>query len=349
MEIRIESIGTANPPLRLTQEEVYQYLHRYYNMSKREGRLYYKLLLNSSIMGRFISMDSPAEILETDQDKLVNRFLKYARMIAVEAIQKCLRESEIKPDDVNCLVVNTCTGYICPGLTSYIVEELNLNPHIKLFDIMGMGCGAMIPNMEMAYNYLKVNPECYVLSVAVEICSATFFMGEDEGLVVSNSIFGDGAAAVLLSNNGKGILNFIDFEALISPEYREELRYRTENHRLRNVLSPQVPAIGAKMCQIVAQRILEKHNLKKEDIRYWGVHPGGTTVLDHVCNKLELAKEQLKHSYYIFKQYGNMSSPSIIFVLNEIIKNEELKKGDRLLLLSFGAGFSAFGVLLEVK
>jgi len=247
--------------------------------------------------------------------------------------------------------VNTCTGYLCPGLTSYLAEDLGLGRSIRFQDLMGMGCGAAVPNLEAAAGMLARSGEGPVLSIAVEICTATMFSSHEPELVVSNSIFGDGAAAAVLDlmpdNYPGGLACVVDFASGLFPQYREDLRYRTEGGRLRNYLTKRVPVIGARTVTEVASRLLDRHGLSRSDIAWWAVHPGGTVVLAQVAKELELADDALRYSYHVFENYGNMSSPSVLFVLREILDSGRPRPGQKCMLLAFGAGFSAFAGLLE--
>ncbi len=166
------------------------------------------------------------------------RFLKFGRGTAVAASRRALAEAGVEPAGIAGLIVNTCTGYLCPGLSSYIAEDLGLDTSIRFLDLMGMGCGAAIPNLEAAAGMLARSGEGPVLSIAVEICSATIFPSHEPELVVSNSIFGDGAAAAVLDlkreDRRDGLAKMADFAADLFPRRREDLRYRTESGRLRN-------------------------------------------------------------------------------------------------------------------
>ena len=161
------------------------------------------------------------------------------------------------------------------------------------------------------------------------------------------------AAAVLdiptREGAGRGIAHLAGFESGLFPERREELRYRHEGGRLRNTLSRKVPAIGAKAGKEICERLLAKQRLGKADIDFWAVHPGGTLVLSQVAKKMELSEQDLACSYEVFERYGNMSSPSVLFVLKRIIEERHPQKGQKAMLLSFGAGFSAFASLLEFE
>ena len=142
------------------------------------------------------------------------------------------------------------------------------------------------------------------------------------------------------------MLQLVDFESGIFPAHREHLRYRTEQGRLRNVLSSRVPILGANAITQVAHRLLARNGLSPDQIAWWAVHAGGTSVLKQVGKKLNLTDDALRFSYDIFHAYGNMSSPTVMFVLRKILDEGGPKPGDKGLLLSFGAGFSAFGALV---
>jgi predicted naringenin-chalcone synthase len=144
-----------------------------------------------------------------------------------------------------------------------------------------------------------------------------------------------------------GLLTIVDFESGLFYESREHLRYRTEGGRLRNVLGRRVPVIGARAVTEVAGRLLERHALSTKDIGWWAVHTGGTSVLDQVRETLELGQDALRFAYEVFGEYGNMSSPSVMFVLQKILDEGRPAAGDLGLLLSFGAGFTAFAALVR--
>jgi alkylresorcinol/alkylpyrone synthase len=306
--------------------------------------------MDGPIQGRYIGLDSHEEALESDLDRISDRYLKFGRLISAMAARKAMNQAHCTPSDIGGVVVNTCTGYLCPGLSSYVAEALRLASSIKVTDIMGMGCGAALPNLECAAGMVARGLGKPVLSIAVEVCSATIFHGTDPGLIVSNSIFGDGASAAIVNavENGKcnGLLSLLDFESGVFPEHREQLRYRTEKGRLRNVLGKRVPIIGANSGASVVGKLLERNSLLPEQIDWWAVHAGGTSVLKQLGKRLHLTDDALRFSYEIFRKYGNMSSPTVMYVLKKILEDGRPEPGTRGLILSFGAGFTAFGALV---
>jgi predicted naringenin-chalcone synthase len=351
MNIVIKGLGTAVPPMRVTQQEAYEFFSTQFTLTPDEHDLYRRILLDGKISGRYVGMDDTAEALETDPDRLEERFLKFGRACGAEAARRALAEAGITAADIAGLVVNTCTGYLCPGLSSFIAEDLGLSSSIRYQDLMGMGCGAAVPNLEAAAGMLARSGQGPVLSIAVEICTATMFPSHEPDLVVSNAIFGDGAAAAVLDlepdGRPSGLVRMVDFATGLFSQHRESLCYIRENGLLRNHLSKRVPVIGARSAQDVADRLLDRHELGRDDIDWWAVHPGGTVVLAQVAKHLDLSDEDLRFSYHVFKNYGNMSSPSVLFVLRELLDRGRPQPGQKGMLVAFGAGFSAFAALME--
>ena len=351
MDIAVRALATRLPPLRVTQQESFDFFRTHFELAADEEALYLRLLLEGPIRSRYFGMDRTEEALDMEPDHLNARFLAAARVIGADAARRAIADAGLQPDDVGGLAVNTCTGYLCPGLSSYLAGDLGLPAAIKTADLAGMGCGGALPNLECAAGWLAAGCAKPVLSVAVEVCSATLFMGNDPGLIVSNSIFGDGAAACVLdeisAESKPTLFRLRDFESGVFPEHLEQLRYRQEGGRLRNVLTRRVPAIGAKCARIVLGRLLERNGLGIETVKWWAVHAGGSAVLDHIGEGLGLDRERLRYSSEVFSEHGNMSSPTVLFAMRRVLDAGRPSRGDSGVLVSFGAGFSAFAALVE--
>ena len=348
-DVHILSLATANPPLRVAQEETFQAYIELLHLSDKAKALLQRIFIdNKSIGYRYFGMDAMTDILKNSQDELIARYRRFALDISVEASREALDRAGLTPDDVDAVVVNSCTGYLCPGLTSYIAEALPLRADVWPFDLQGMGCGGAVPNLETAYNYLQAHPDSNVLAIAVEICSATIYFDEAPDILISNALFGDGAAAIVLTNRPRqGGIRLAGFAAGLYPQDREALYFRTENSRLRNVLSIEVPAVGARHGKEVIGRLLSAQGIAHDDIDHWLLHPGGQRVLDALEVGLGLPPEALAPSRAVLYQYGNMSSVSVLFVLDELLHNHDPQPGDRGVICSFGAGFGAYAALIE--
>lgn len=352
MSATLISLATANPPLRVTQREAHEFISTRFELDDAARDLYRRLLLDGPILGRCLGMDSTRDALESDPDRLHARFLRFARQTAAAAASEALNRAGIRAADIGALLVNTCTGYACPGLSSYLAEDLRLPRAIRTLDIAGMGCGAALPNLEAAAGFLALDGRRPALCISVEICSATLFPGNDPALVVSNAIFGDGAAAAVLGSNAasrspRAPLRLIAFRSVLDPKQRQHLRYVQEGGRLRNHLSVKVPVIGARLAAQALDAVLEAGGLQRADIRWWAVHAGGTAVLDRVGRGLGLPPDALRYSRDVFREFGNMSSPTVLFVLDRILREGRPAAGEYGILLAFGAGFSAYAALVR--
>jgi predicted naringenin-chalcone synthase len=349
VDVRIVALGTANPPLRVPQEETFEAYTTLLPLSDRAKGLLERIFINNHSIGyRHFGMDSLGDICQDSQDELIARYRKFAVQTSVEAARKALDQAGLAPGDVDGVVINSCTGYLCPGLSSYMAEALPLRADVWPFDLQGMGCGGALPNLQTAYNFLQAHPDSHVLSIAVEICSATLFFDEAPDILISNALFGDGAAAAVLTNRpGSGGIRLRGFSAGLYPQERQHLYYRTERSKLRNVLSVEVPAVGARRGKEVIDRLLATNGAGYGDIRHWIVHPGGQKVLDTFQEALDLPGEALAASRAVLYNYGNMSSASVLFVLDEVLRSGAPRPGDTGLMCSFGAGFGAYAGLVE--
>ena len=350
MNIKITNIATANPRFKLSQRESLEMLHHEKNLTRREKILYERFLLDKGIGYRYFSAKNIEDFFIEDQNLIIKRFQESATHLSAASAGRSLKESGVSKDKIGCLVVSTCTGYLCPGLTSYIIEKAGFRPDIFALDIVGMGCGGAMPALQACRNYLNTHKDAYALAISTEICSSALFWGDDPELILSNSIFGDGSAACLLTNRkDKTGLRIVDFESKIVTHHRDTLRFRTENARLRNVIKEAVPGIAAELTREIAQILLKKHRFKQHDIKFWALHPGGRKVLDRVQKEMHLKATDLDYSRRVLYNYGNMSSPTVLYVLKEILKDKMLGKGDLILMASFGAGFSGYAALLNYE
>ena len=316
MNTVIRSLATANPGRYVKGQEAYGFFNRNWNLPAEQDELYKKILLEGPIKGRYIAVQHDTFSDQPDQDKLIEQFTIHARRLNLKAAVNALDQADILPSDIEAVVINTCTGYLCPELSSYLIEDLNLPASTKVFDLMGMGCGAAIPNLNCASSLVNMGFSA-VLSISVEICSATIFNSPDPGCIISNCIFADGAAAAVVTpekKTSKALVKILDFQTQVLPQHKDSLKFVSDHGKLRNVLSRRVPVIGAKAVYDVTSQLFIKNNLSAKDIQYWAIHPGGTAVLDQVQKKLKLTCQDISHSLNIFKNYGNMSSPSVMFV-----------------------------------
>jgi predicted naringenin-chalcone synthase len=330
----ILGVETANPLNGLTQQEVLTTLMEHVKLSERALDLYKRFLLDDGIHRRYFCWDNPKTLLTETFDEKMKRFEHWAVDLSVEAVEKLFKKHQYKPQDIDAVFVSTCTGYLCPGLSTYVSQRLGLPENIHTLDLVGLGCTGALPALRTADDYLNRYPDSTVLVIAVEICSAATHWAEKPELILSNAIFSDGAAAVLLSNR-EGItgLAIKNVSSLLWPQFRDELRFKYLDARLCNVISTKVPGIVAHALHTLYQ----DHSPNK---MHYAFHSGGKKVLDAIQSQLGLTEDEMMLSRQVLKDYGNMSSPTVLFVLKDILKHQ-LRDGDPVTCFAFGAGFLA--------
>lgn len=347
---RIAAVATATPPTVIDQQSAAGLIEQHYGqtLKPRSLEIMRKVLSHPSIRTRHIAVDNIGDIVrlkDEDPDKRMERFARWTQELCVCAAQKALKRAGVEADEVSALVVNTCTGYLCPGIATYLIEPLGLSPDIKLYDLVGAGCGGALPGLQVAQNHCEGINGGIALSIAVEICSATFQMGDDMSLIISNAIFGDGAAAAVVSNRHSGPA-MVASASRFAPKHRDDVRYVYRGGQLHNVLSPALPKIVGEQVTSFVFELLGSQGLKVEDVSLWAIHAGGEKILAHVQESLGLTNEQLDVSRFILENFGNMSSPTVLFELERILQTG-IEPGQHCCVLGFGAGLSLYGLLLE--
>jgi alkylresorcinol/alkylpyrone synthase len=347
-------LGVAAPPQRYTQREGWDALQKsapFARLASRSRALLQKVLGgDNGIATRHLALEPISEVFDLTPDVLHARFAKHAPVLAVEAAQLALKDAKCKAGEIDAVLISTCTGYLCPGLTSYVSERLGLRPDVFPLDLVGQGCGAALPNLRAAEAILGAGRAQNVLSVCVEVCSAAFYLDDDPSVLISACLFGDGAGAAVLANQPQPNHRRVKWKwgsSFLAPDKRDALRFEHKNGMLRNILSPQIPQIaGAEAARLLNQS-LAATGVKRECITGWILHTGGRDVLLALRDKLGLNDSEIRHSTAILREFGNLSSPTVFFVLERALRDTV---PDGLWWMSaFGAGFSCHGALLEVK
>ena len=349
----ITGTGTATPPKRYRQQECWDALQNSPQLPLLQGRsraILKKVLLGANgIATRHLALDPLEEAFTAEPDRLHERFSRHAPALAAQAAQQALQQSGDSATSVDAVIISTCTGYLCPGLTSYVSERLGLRPDVLCLDLVGQGCGAAIPNLRAGEALLKGGGASVVLSICVEVCSAAFYLDDDPGVLISACLFGDGAGAAVLRSTPTGGGRTVAWKhstSITKPADRDLLRFEQKNGMLRNILSPAVPTLAAQHAKEVLDRVLSSTGHSQSDITTWILHAGGRDVLAAVGERLELAPEDICWSARLLRDYGNLSSPFVLFVLHQAL--QERAPGGLWWMAAFGAGFSSHGALLEV-
>jgi 3,5-dihydroxyphenylacetyl-CoA synthase len=339
---KLLGIGTANPPIRLTQEQSF-YVAGY------EGERIRKIFLNSDIDYRHFYFGGTPNLKETS-DQQNERYLSGAIKIGCRAIMSCLSAAGAIVDDVDLLAVCSCTGYVCPDVGTRLIAHMGLRRNVQRVSIIGLGCAGAVPTLQRVVDFVRANPARKALMLAVEICSACYYVDDTLETVIGNAICADGAAAFLL---GMGELKeylypqVIDFETFLDTERIQEVGLQHRNGKLRIVLGTSIQHLAGPMIERALQPLLQRHGLSQSHIRFWVIHPGGRKVIENVQRHFELTDEQLRLSRSVLRNYGNMSSPTVMFVLDEVVRNGQPRPDDWGVMIALGPGMASEAALLK--
>lgn len=331
----LHSLASAFPPHSFTQHECWEVARSSEEAGKlreRSRQLMEKILCgDSGIEKRHFVAENPALLFGAGAQELNQGFELAAPKLAGAALVKALGEAGITPGEVDALFVCTCTGYLCPGVSSHVAEQLGMRGDVYLNDVVGLGCGAAIPMLRAAEGFVAANPGATVATVAVEVCSAAFYIDDDPGVLISLCLFGDGAAAAVWKGDGAdGHYRTEGFRTVHRPEAREKIRFVNEGGKLKNKLHRSVPQVaGEAVKELFAKRLGDPDQII--------AHTGGRDVVDSL--EETLPGFTLGETRKVLRDYGNCSSPCVLFALEERMRNDGTD--ERLWLTSFGAGFSA--------
>jgi 3,5-dihydroxyphenylacetyl-CoA synthase len=338
----ILGIGTANPPIRLTQEQSF-------HAAGYESERIRKIFLESDIEYRHFYFGSSLN-REESSDQLHERYLSGSMHTGCLAIRDCLESAGNTVKDVDFLAVCSCTGYVCPDVGSRLIAHMGFRSNVQRASIIGLGCAAAVPTLQRAVDFVRANPGRKAMVLAVEICSACYYIDHTLETVVGNAICADGAAAFLLGTGEESHGRYpqvIDFETFLDTEQIEQVGLQHRNGKLRIVLGASIRHLAGPLIESSLRQLLQRHGLKRSDIRFWVVHPGGRRVIESVQQHFGFTDAQLCFSRGVLRNFGNMSSPTVMFVLDEVVRNGDPRAGDWGVMIALGPGMAAEAALLR--
>lgn len=345
----LHAINTAVPDAVYTQRECAEMLQRSELCERLDRRSLLMLLAilrgDSGIVKRHFAMPDIERIYFLTPDELNEGFRREAPRLAGRALQGALDEAGLRATDLDALLVCTCTGYLCPGVSSYVAEQLGLRPNAFLQDFVGLGCGAAIPTLRTADALLARNPGATIATIAVEICSAAFYIDDDPGVLISACLFGDGAAAAIWRDTpprNRPPLRCHGFNTRHEPMHRDKIRFEQRNGKLRNLLDLGLPPLTAG----AVSRLFQDEPSDARPITRILSHGGGRDVIDAMQRALPAYDFSPARS--VLRDYGNMSSPSVLFAFKTALDRVMPDPDGDWWLVSFGAGFCVHSCRISV-
>lgn len=282
-------------------------------------------------------------------------YVEHAAPLAIEAARKALASEgarDLRPSDITHVVTASCTGFSAPGVDLALVRALGLAPSTQRYHLGFLGCYAAFPALRMAEQFCRADPSAVVLVVCVELCSLHVHVRDDPDTIVAGSVFADGAAAAIVTSReaptGSTVLDFDAFHSTVVPEGEGDMAWSIGDQGFDMVLSSYVP-------KILEQNIVEAlapllAGQTPSGIERWAIHPGGRSILDRVQSTLGLRDDQLAPSRSILRDFGNMSSATVLFVLREILGSPgDREDSQRVATVAFGPGLTVESALLTLR
>ena len=279
-------------------------------------------------------------------------FIKESNRLSLIAVKNLFKKfPKGTKEKITHIITVSCTGFSAPGFDFHIVKELGLSPSINRYHIGFMGCYGAFPAMKLARNICLSEKNARVLVVNVELCTVHFQQKFDPDIVIANAIFADGISAALISSTkedsegNKLLLN--SFFSRYAPDSEEDMAWKIGLYGFDMKLSVYVPKIIETNIMGIMNELFSQAGISMDEIDIWAIHPGGKAILEKLENALDIKKEDLKVSYDILWEYGNMSSSTIMFVLERILSNSKYGK---IFAVAFGPGLTIeTGYLEKIK
>jgi predicted naringenin-chalcone synthase len=276
---------------------------------------------------------------------------KAARELAVKLARKTLAECpQFAKEQITHLVFASCTGFTNPGPDYHIIRDLGLNENVERYTVGFMGCYAAFPALRMAAQFCEANPDAVVMVMCLELCTLHLQVSDKTESIVANALFADGAAAAIMSASKPGddrpYYRVQGFHSALVPSSEADMAWDIGDHGFNMVLSAYVPGLIGSNIREMLSGVLAKRDLKLGDIDEWAVHPGGRAILEQVEQHLELPPEALEISRGVLRDYGNMSSPTVMFVLKGMLEEAETDRATTC-AIAFGPGLTVETAVLE--
>lgn len=284
-----------------------------------------------------------------------DEFIKLGIELGQEAISGALSKAEIEASEVDLIISTSVTGIAVPAIDSRLISRMNFRPNVKRLPIFGLGCIAGATGIARVHDFLLGNPDGVALLLSIELCSLTV-QRDDRSIanIIASGLFGDGAAAVVMfgerraKSMGKGAPQVVTSESRVYEDSERAIGWDIKESGFHIVLSAEVPALVGERIEADVMAFLSNNNYKKSDITHWILHPGGPKVLTAVAKALTLSEPQLARSWNSLASQGNLSSSSILHLLQEIFYEEEKPQGNSVgLIISMGPGFATELVLVR--
>lgn len=348
--MQIASAASAFPKHYYSQKVLLDKLQEYWGEKLKNPQMLARLHRNVSVEGRHLALP-PEQYFDLKTWGCANdAWIRVAQELGEQALCRALHRAGLAPGALDALFFTSVTGISSPSIDALLINRMGLSPNIKRVPIFGLGCVAGAAGISRAADYVRAYPKQAAALVSVELCSLTI-QREDLSVanLISSGLFADGSAAVIVTGDGVQSLGpeIVATRSIFYPETEEMMGWKVSEKGFRIILSPQVPTLIREHLGHDVDAFLADHGHKRSDIESWLLHTGGPKVLEATADALDLHDGQLKASWDCLRQVGNLSSASVLVVLEDVMRNCRPKAGALGILAAMGPGFCSELVLLK--
>jgi alkylresorcinol/alkylpyrone synthase len=332
----------------MARQDVKQTIQHVFSLESRKLAAVLAIIDNAEIEQRYSAfpldyLAQPRSLTETSLE-----YQEHAVGLGRQVTMDCLAQAGIASSEVDLLVTVSCTGYMIPSLDAYLINALGFRPDVRRLPITELGCIAGAMALSRAYEYVLAYPAANALVVAVELPSLTLQRNDhSQANLVSCALFGDGAAATLITGRDTRGARILDTASCLVPDTLDAMGFDLRDDGFHMVLSREVPRILRDQVGDLTRSFLKSHGLYPEEIGACVLHPGGRKILDYLEEELGITREQTQPSWDVLRDYGNLSSATILFVLREWMTQRAAAPGTYGLVAGFGPGLSVELLLVQ--
>ena len=347
---RIVALSTAVPPHIFLQRNLRELARLHFSMELKETERLISVFDHVGVRRRFFSV--PIEWFGKDHtfSEKNSEYIQWAEKLSIQAIQDCLAQAEIGLEQIDHLLFVSTSGMATPSIDARLINRLGFGAHVKRTPIFGLGCAGGAVGLSRCRDLARAYPHERILLVSVELSSLTFQRNDfGKSNLVAAALFADGAAAILVCGDDcpeQGI-EIVDTQSTLFPDTLPVMGWEFGELGLSVVFSRSIPELIIRYIRGGITSLLENASIRIEDLSHYIIHPGGARILDAFQEAVQLDRDSLRHSRSVLQEYGNMSAPTVLFILAQLLKEGPPKTGDHGLLAAFGPGFSSELLVLK--
>lgn len=343
----ILALSTGVPRIRYSQQVILDRFLGYLGENGRRSRAIGAIFERAGVDFRYTVVDETFYAEERSTEARNDRYMAEAVPLGENLLRQGLDAAGVQPEDVDDFIVVSCTGLAIPGLDLLLAGRLGMRPDLRRTCVLGMGCYGAFPGLLRAAEAVTARPGRLALVMSLELCSLHLQRNTSSESVVSSALFSDGAGMALVGMDEGSGPRIVDMATQCDYQTLEHMSFSLTDQGFRMYLSSYVPELLAAKIEMFVDSLLVKNGIMRADVRFWGIHPGSTKIVDYVQERLGLSDDQVSHSHAVLSAYGNMSSATILFVLDRIQQCERPAPGDYGVLMAFGPGLTMEGALLQ--